>query len=90
MSSGTGIVYIIIVVMLLAISLGFAIPIGICASRRGMNPVGWGVLAFFTWIVGLVLFLLNIQPVMNDMRCPFCGNLIPINHVFCPFCGHRD
>ena len=86
----TSFLFILLGFLLLAISLGFAIPIGISASHRGMNAIGWAVLAFFTWIVGLVLFLLHLQPVITDMQCPVCGNLIPIQHVFCPFCGHRD
>ncbi len=93
MSIGTGVssnLLFMIAFILLAVSLGFAIPIGISASHRGMNAVGWGILAFFTWIAGLVLFLLHLQPVVTDMPCPFCGHLIPIHHVFCPFCGHRD
>jgi hypothetical protein len=93
MSIGTGvstIFFIMIAVILLAVSLGFAVPIGISASHRGMNPIGWAILAFFTWIAGLVLFLLHLQPVISEMQCPVCGNLIPIQHVFCPFCGHRD
>ena len=84
------IVFILLAVILLVISLGFAIPIGISASRRGMNAIGWAVLAFFTWIVGLLFFLFNIQPVNTDTLCPVCGNWIPMNHVYCPFCGHRD
>ncbi len=84
------IVFVSFAFILLAISLGFAIPVGISASHRGMRPIVWAALAFFTWTIGLVLFLLNIQPIITDAPCPGCGNLIPIHHVFCPFCGYRD
>lgn len=86
----TSFLFILLGFLLLAISLGFAIPIGISASHRGMNAIGWAVLAFFTQIAGLVLFLIHIQPMITDTQCPACGILIPNQHVFCPFCGHRD
>lgn len=90
MTSGASLLLLLLIaVILLAVSLGFAIPIGVSASHRGMNSIGWAALAFFTWIVGLVLFLLNLQPIITDTPCPACGNMIPIDHVFCPFCGHR-
>ncbi len=85
-----GIGPIILTAILLGISLGFAIPIGISASRRGMNAVGWGVFAFFTWFTGLIVFLLFAKPKTDDMACSACGQRIPRNHVYCPFCGHRE
>ena len=93
MTSGVGVSFIsflFLAVVMIAISLSFAIPIGISASHREMNAIGWAVIAFFTWVVGLVLFLLNIQPIITDVNCPSCGNRIPKEHVFCPFCGYRD
>lgn len=83
-------IVIIPIVMWLAISLAFAIPIGISASRRKMNQFGWGILAFFTWVIGLVIFLIFINPKCDDVKCSSCGEMIPKNHVYCPFCGHND
>lgn len=85
-----GIGPIILTAILLGISLGFAIPIGISASRRGMNAVGWGALAFFTWLAGLIIFLLFAQPKRDNVICTACGASIPRVHRFCPFCGHQD
>ncbi len=76
--------------ILLIISLSFAIPTGISASRRKMNPVGWGALTFFTWLVGLVVFLIFLKPKCDDVKCVACGEWIPKIHVYCPFCGHKD
>lgn len=89
-SSVSGIGVIIVFAILLIISLCFAIPTGISASRRKMNPVGWGALTFFTWVLGLVVFLICLKPKCDDVKCVACGQLIPKNHVYCPFCGHKD
>lgn len=77
-----------LVAMWLAISLAFAIPVGVSASRRKMNPFGWSILVFFTWAVGLVIFLIFIKPKCDDVKCVSCGEMIPKNHIYCPFCGH--
>lgn len=87
--NGTFIVVFLLAVWLI-ISLCFAIPTAISASRRGMNPLGWGALTFFTWVVGLIIFLICIKPKCDDVKCPACGGMIPKIHVYCPFCGHKD
>lgn len=79
----------IFIILWLAISLGFAIPTGISASKRGMNPVGWGILTFLTWLSGLIIFLLFAKPKADEVSCEACGQRIPRNHVYCPFCGHQ-
>lgn len=80
----------ILMIIWLAISLGFAIPTGISAAKRGMNSVGWGILTFFTWVTGLILFLLFAKPKADEVKCAVCGEKIPRVHVYCPFCGHRE
>lgn len=89
-SSGSIIAMFIFMAILLTISLGFAIATGISASKRGMNPVGWGILTFFTWITGLIIFLLFAKPKIDVVKCLSCGKSIPRNHVYCPFCGHKE
>ncbi|MGN0474051.1 MAG: hypothetical protein ACI4IJ_03085 [Acutalibacteraceae bacterium] len=81
---------IILFAIWLVISLCFAIPTGISASGRRMNPFGWGALTFFTWVVGLVIFLIYLKPKCDDVKCSACGEMIPRVHVYCPFCGHKD
>ena len=80
----------IFAVVMLGISLAFAVPTGVSASKRGMNALGWGALAFFTWLMGLLLFLLCKNPVIDDVVCVKCGSRIPKNHVYCPFCGYKE
>lgn len=40
------------------ISAGLAVWVGIDANKRGLNGVLWGLLVFFTGIVGLIVYLL--------------------------------
>lgn len=80
----------ILAAVMAGVSLAFAVPTGVSASKRGMNPLGWGTLAFFTWIVGVVIYLICIKPRRDEVICAACGNSIPRQHVFCPFCGHKD
>jgi RNA polymerase subunit RPABC4/transcription elongation factor Spt4 len=45
------------------IQIGLAIWVGFDANRRGLNGLLWGLLVFFTGIVGLIVYLL-IGPTM--------------------------
>lgn len=89
-SNGATTAMFVCMAILLTISLGFAIATGISASKHGMNPVGWGTLTFFTWIIGLTIFLLVLKPKIDDVKCISCGKSIPRNHVYCPFCGNKE
>lgn len=82
--------YIIVLVIWLAISLGLAILTGISASHRNMNSVGWGTLVFFTWMFGLMIYLICIQPKADGVKCPSCGKRIPKMHNYCPYCGVKE
>lgn len=90
MATGNSSVLTILIILWLAGSLGFAIPTGISAAKRGMNPVGWGILTFLTWLSGLIIFLLFAKPKTEEVTCVACGQRIPQIHVYCPFCGHRE
>lgn len=90
MATGNSSVLMMVIVIWLAGSLGFAIPTGISAAKRGMNAVGWGILAFLTWLSGLIIFLLFAKPKADEVACAACGERIPRNHMYCPFCGHRE
>lgn len=80
----------VIAAIWLTISLAFAVPVAVSASRRKMNPFGWGILAFLAWIPGLIMFLIFMRPKFTDVKCTSCGQMIPKNHIYCPFCGHKD
>jgi len=43
------------------IQIGLAVWVGLDAQRRGMNGLLWGLLVFFTFIVGLLVYLIVTQ-----------------------------
>ena len=75
------------------ISLALAIWVGFDANRRGMNGLLWGLLVFFTSIVGLIVNLIVASatngrtPVTPTATCTGCGSRIETGFKVCPFCG---
>ncbi len=82
--------------------LGFAIVVGVFASRRGRSGFGWFVLAlFFTPVlVGLLLAVLPKQLTAAEaaleaerptpethVRCPDCRELVRKDALRCKHCG---
>jgi RNA polymerase subunit RPABC4/transcription elongation factor Spt4 len=53
-----------------------AVWVGLDANKRGLNGVLWGLLVFFTGIVGLIVYLL-VGPVMQTQRGDPERNPIP-------------
>ena len=78
------------------ISAGLAVWVGIDANKRGLNGVLWGLLVFFTGIVGLIVYLL-VGPAMQhrngDAPGPAIGDPVqpeqpaPSTGNRCPKCA---
>jgi hypothetical protein len=79
--------------------LGLAIVVGVAASHRGRNGVGWFFLAVVITplIAGLLVLVLpdaNIERQqqeiqLNSRKCPFCAELVRREAIVCKHCG-RD
>ena len=76
------------------ISLVLAVWVGFDANRRGMNGFLWGLLVFFTSIVGLIVYLIvasttngrTAEPVATAV-CGGCGSKVESGFKVCPYCG---
>jgi Double zinc ribbon len=56
------------------------------AGRRGMNPLGWTLIAIFVpGAVGLILYFLLRDPV--PVPCPSCRTPVAKGLAFCSSCG---
>jgi hypothetical protein len=56
------------------------------AGRRGMNPLGWTLLAIFVpGAVGLILYFLLRSPL--PVPCPSCRTPVTKDLAFCSSCG---
>ena len=47
-----------------------SILVGVDASKRGMNPIGWGLFVFLICIVGLPMYLIMRKPLLGDQINP--------------------
>ncbi|HXV75927.1 MAG TPA: zinc ribbon domain-containing protein [Candidatus Polarisedimenticolaceae bacterium] len=79
-----------------------AVWVGLDAGKRGLNGVLWGLLVFFTGIVGLIVYLL-VGPAMQTQptgdapaataataggrRCGSCATQVAPDFKVCPYCG---
>lgn len=72
--------------------------VGFDAQKRGMHGLLWGLLVFFTGIVGLIVYLIvapglvprdgAAQPAAADAhRCGKCGAAVQAEFKACPYCG---
>lgn len=52
----------------LFIALAVAIWVGQDASKRGMNPWGWGIFVFLILIIGLPVYLATRKPIGSGVR----------------------
>jgi predicted RNA-binding Zn-ribbon protein involved in translation (DUF1610 family) len=87
----TGSSIIIIVLMLIMVSL--AIPIGFYvyrdANRRGMHAPLWVVIAVLApGFIGLIIYLI-VRGNFADFNCPNCGYPVSIEYIVCPKFGTR-
>ena len=48
------------------IPLAVAIAVGIDASKRGMNPWGWGIFVFLILIIGLPAYFITRKPKLSE------------------------
>ena len=72
--------------------------VGFDAQKRGMHGLLWGLLVFFTGIVGLIVYLI-VAPGMAQQsgaagpagaeraRCGKCGASVQAEFKACPYCG---
>ena len=65
------------------ISAGLAVWVGIDASKRGLNGVLWGLLVFFTGIVGLIVYLL-VGPAMQQRNGEHAAPVQPAEPAHAP------
>jgi RNA polymerase subunit RPABC4/transcription elongation factor Spt4 len=58
------------------------------AGRRGMNRLGWTLLAIFIPnALGIVLYFVLRKP--RAANCPQCGTVVEPGFAFCPRCRQR-
>jgi len=84
------------------IQTGLAVWVGIDAHRRGMQGLLWGLLVFFTSIVGLLVYAIvctgaigpreggpELGAVASEptVACPACARAVRPEYRHCPACG---
>jgi RNA polymerase subunit RPABC4/transcription elongation factor Spt4 len=80
------------------INLALAIWVGYDASQKGQSGILWGLLVFFTGIVGLIVYLLVSPalaqrngaprpPGVGSATCPSCNASLQPEYKACPYCG---
>lgn len=85
------------------INLLLAVWVGVDAGKRGMQGLLWGLLVFFTSIVGVVVYLLvrsgSMPPLNGDrpqpppsatagaVNCASCQGALQPGFKICPYCG---
>ena len=61
---------------------------GIIASRKGRNPVLWGLLCC---MVPLLVLIIGVLPPLvkrgRTKACPFCGKVLQESDTACMYCG---
>jgi len=83
-----------------AIQVLLSFWVGFDAQKRGMHGILWGLLVFFTGIVGLIVYLIvapslaqrngGAQPAgaaAPGARCAKCGAAVQPEFKACPYCG---
>jgi Double zinc ribbon len=56
------------------------------ARRRGMNAIGWTLLALFVpYLIGVIIYFCIRDPLPID--CPSCSTAVLGKFIFCPNCG---
>ncbi len=86
----------------MVVQLVLAVWVGIDANRRGMNGFLWGLLVFFTCVVGLLVYLIVAQTTaparaiaggapdpaaLPEAKCGSCGAAVRPDFRVCPYCG---
>jgi len=72
----------------LAFWLGPAVWVFWHAQKNSVaRPFLWAVLTLFTWVIGLVVYLLVQSGNGKKNVCPSCGLKVEKEYVVCPGCG---
>jgi len=50
--------------------IGTGIMVGLDANKRGMNPIGWGIFAALVIFIGLPIYLIAREPIVEKVE-PF-------------------
>jgi hypothetical protein len=75
-------------VIFLFILLGPAIFVLADAQERKVaRPILWGVFTLFTWMFGLIVYLLARPEAAGKSFCPHCGGEIDRSFHHCPWCS---
>lgn len=85
------------------IQIGLAVWVGLDAHRRGSNGFLWGLLVFFTPVVGLIVYLILAPSLAQrngatvavpppaaapaSIACPSCGQALQEEFKVCPYCS---
>ena len=79
------------------LQLVLSVWVGFDANRREMNGFLWGLLVFFTSVVGLIVYLIVVStsngravaftPPPATSTCAGCGSSVESRFKVCPYCG---
>ncbi len=87
----------ILPIILIVIGLLIAIWVYKDAEKRGKSGALWLIITWFTFPLGLIIWLVVRPPIGGepgqnptgaDRRCPSCGRQIPVDAQVCPYCGN--
>jgi len=85
MACGGGFITIIIVFFIINILI--LVWVARDAKARGMSPLGWLILVFFTGFIGLIIYLLA-RTAGEKVVCSKCNNKKLKAMEKCPHCGN--
>lgn len=72
----------------IAVFIGPAIWVFWNAQERGVSkPLAWALLVLFTWVIGLVIYLIVQSDGGRRLHCPACGSEVKREYTSCPGCG---
>ena len=75
--------------ILVAIMVMAGVLVASDAKKRGMNSLGWGLVAAFgPFLIGVIIYLVSRQPIV-DYNCSNCGEDVDKDANICPHCGSK-
>jgi hypothetical protein len=75
----------------LAVWIGLSIAVGIAASKRDRNGVGWFFLSMLLspLLGGALVLALGSKPDLGLRKCPQCAEMVQAEAHICRFCRHE-